>query len=220
MKKAIITKKSGMTSLFDKEGNKIAVTILSIIDYQIIKTKNLAKDKYNAVIVNYGKIQKKDKITKPMQGYFKNFCDQPKQYIKELKLSKEVCEKIQNNKSFDLNNFETGEMVDATSISIGKGFAGPMKRHNFRGLEASHGVSVSHRSHGSTGGCQKPGKVFKNKKMAGHMGNKKTTIQNIKIFKIDKEKKIIILHGSVPGAKGTQVLIKDAIKKRIPYNKT
>ena len=206
---ALLGKKIGMSREFYKSGQSVPVTVLKMETGRIIQLIDQEKRGYKAIQVGFGKI-KNSKLTKSMKGYFAKKNTEPKKVLKEFRVN-------------DLNNYKEGnelgleifkdiKFVDVKSKSIGKGFAGVMKRHNFSGLRATHGVSVSHRSHGSTGQRQDPGKVFKGKKMAGHMGDKLRTIQNIEIIKTDSENNLLYLKGSIPGSKHSQVLIKKAIK--------
>ncbi len=206
---ALLGKKIGMSREFYKSGQSVPVTVLKMETGRIIQLIDQEKRGYKAIQVGFGKI-KNSKLTKSMKGYFGKKNTEPKKVLKEFRVN-------------DLNNYKEGnelgleifkdiKFVDVKSKTIGKGFAGVMKRHNFSGLRATHGVSVSHRSHGSTGQRQDPGKVFKGKKMAGHMGDKLRTIQNIEIIKTDSENNLLYLKGSIPGTKHSEVLIKKAIK--------
>lgn len=212
MRTGLIAKKVGMSSMFTEQGERITLTFLRLEDCQVVGHKTSQRDGYNAVVLG-AKIRKASKVSKPMKQVFANAKIQPRALLKEFRVSEENMLDI----GFDMkpSHFAIGQHVDVTGKSIGKGFAGAMKRHNFRGLEASHGVSISHRSHGSTGQCQDPGKVFKGKKMAGHLGNEKVTIQNLRIVNTDDAKGLVIVSGNVPGSKGTYVLIKDAVKKTV-----
>ncbi|MCC8483325.1 MAG: 50S ribosomal protein L3 [Rickettsia endosymbiont of Labidopullus appendiculatus] len=212
MRTGLIAKKIGMSSIFNEKGERTTVTFLQIEDCQVVGQKTQERDGYNALVVGV-KDKKLSKVTKPMRQVFANANVAPKQKLKEFRIS--ASSFIDIGSTLRVDHFVVGQFVDVVGTTIGKGFAGSMKRHNFRGLEASHGVSVSHRSHGSTGGRQDPGKVFKNKKMAGHMGSTRVTIQNLKIVDTNIEKGIIIVSGNVPGSKGSYVYIKDAIKKTI-----
>jgi large subunit ribosomal protein L3 len=212
MRTGLVAEKIGMSSLFNEKGERIALTFLKVQDCQIVAQKTIEKDGYTAVVVGI-KNTKLSKVTKPMKQVFANAKVEPKAKLKEFRVSADFLMNVGAN--LEVDHFALEQFVDVTGISIGKGFAGAMKRHNFRGLEATHGVSISHRSHGSTGGCQDPGKVFKNKRMAGHMGNTQVTMQNLKIAGFDKEQGIIMINGSVPGSKGSYVYIKDAVKKTI-----
>ena len=206
---ALLGKKIGMSREFYKSGQSVPVTVLKMETGRIIQLIDQEKRGYKAIQVGFGKI-KNSKLTKSMKGYFAKKNTEPKKVLREFRVN-------------DLNNYKEGnelgleifkdiKFVDVKSKTIGKGFAGVMKRHNFSGLRATHGVSVSHRSHGSTGQRQDPGKVFKGKKMAGHMGDKLRTIQNIEIIKTDSENNLLYLKGSIPGSKQSEVLIKKAIK--------
>ena len=206
---ALLGKKIGMSREFYKSGQSVPVTVLKMETGRIIQLIDQEKRGYKAIQVGFGKI-KNSKLTKSMKGYFGKKNTEPKKVLKEFRVN-------------DLNNYKEGnelgleifkdiKFVDVKSKTIGKGFAGVMKRHNFSGLRATHGVSVSHRSHGSTGQRQDPGKVFKGKKMAGHMGDKLRTIQNIEVIKTDSENNLLYLKGSIPGSKHSEVLIKKAIK--------
>ncbi|WP_250310945.1 50S ribosomal protein L3 [Rickettsia endosymbiont of Oedothorax gibbosus] len=212
MRTGLIAKKIGMSSIFNEKGERTTVTFLQVEDCQVVGQKTQERDGYNALVVGV-KDKKLSKVTKPMRQVFANDNVAPKQKLKEFRISASFF--IDIGSTLRVDHFVVGQFVDVVGTTIGKGFAGSMKRHNFRGLEASHGVSVSHRSHGSTGGRQDPGKVFKNKKMAGHMGSTRVTIQNLKIVDTNIEKGIIIVSGNVPGSKGSYVYIKDAIKKTI-----
>ena len=206
---ALIGKKIGMSREFYKTGQSIPVTVLKMETGRIIQVIDKEKRGYQAVQVGFGKI-KNSKLTKAMKGYFAKKNTEPKKILKEFKVKN--IEDYKEGNEVGLEIFKDVKFVDVRSKTIGKGFAGAMKRHNFRGLRASHGVSVSHRAHGSTGQNQDPGKVFKGKKMAGHMGDKQRTMQNIEIIKTDAENNLIYLKGSIPGSRNTDVLIKKAVK--------
>lgn len=212
MRTGLIAKKIGMSSIFNEKGERSTVTFLQVEDCQVVGQKTQEKDGYNALVVGV-KDKKLSKVTKPMRQVFANANVAPKEKLKEFRIS--ASSFLDVGSALHVDHFVIGQFIDVVGATIGKGFAGSMKRHNFRGLEASHGVSVSHRSHGSTGGRQDPGKVFKNKKMAGHMGSTRVTIQNLKVVDIDMENSIIIVSGNVPGSKGSYVYVKDAIKKTI-----
>ena len=190
-------------------GISVPVTVLSVEKGRIIDVITKEKRGYDAIRVGFGKI-KTSKITKQMKGVFAKKNTEPKKVLKEFRVSN--ISEFKEGNEVGLELFKDQKFVDVTSKTIGKGFAGVMKRHNFGGLRASHGVSVSHRSHGSTGQRQDPGKVFKGKKMAGHMGDKVRTIQNLEIIKSDLENNLIFLKGSVPGSKNSTVLIKSSVK--------
>ncbi len=206
---ALIGKKIGMTREFYKTGQSVPVTVLKMETGRVIQVIEQDKRGYKAVQVGFGKI-KNNKLTKAMKGYFAKKNTEPKKLLKEYKVNS--TENYKEGNEFGLEIFNDIKFVDVKSKTIGKGFAGAMKRHNFAGLRASHGVSISHRSHGSTGQRQDPGKVFKGKKMAGHMGDKIRTMQNIEIIKSDKDNNLLYLKGSIPGAKNAEVVIKKAVK--------
>ena len=206
---ALIGKKIGMTREFYKTGQSIPVTVLKLEKARVIQVIEEAKRGYKAVQVGFGNI-KTSKISKAMKGYFSKKNTEPKKKLKEFKVDN--TENYKEGNEFGLEIFKDIKFVDVRSTTIGKGFAGVMKRHNFAGLRATHGVSVSHRSHGSTGQRQDPGKVFKGKKMAGHMGNKVRTMQNLEIIKSDLENDLLYLKGSIPGSKNSEVIVKKAIK--------
>ena len=206
---ALIGKKIGMTREFYKTGQLVPVTVLKMEKGRVVQVINKEKRGYNAVQVGFGKI-KNSKLTKAMKGYFAKKNTEAKKLLKEFRV--ENLEIFKEGNEFGLEIFKDIKFVDTKSKTIGKGFAGAMKRHNFGGLRATHGVSVSHRSHGSTGQRQDPGKVFKGKKMAGHMGDKLRTMQNIEIIKTDIENELLYLKGSIPGAKNSEVLVKKSVK--------
>ena len=194
---------------FYKNGQLGPVTVIKMEKARIIQVIDQEKRGYKAIQLGYGKI-KNSKLNKAMKGYFTKKNTEPKRKLKEFKV--ENTEIYKEGNEFGLEIFKDIKFVDTRSKTIGKGFAGAMKRHNFGGLRASHGVSVSHRSHGSTGQRQDPGKVFKGKKMAGHMGDKLRTMQNIEIIKTDIENELLYLRGSIPGSKNTEVLVKKSVK--------
>ena len=206
---ALIGKKIGMSREFYKTGQSVPVTVLKMETGRIISIIDKEKRGYNAIQIGFGKI-KNSKLSKSMKGYFAKKNTEPKRILKEFRVNS--LENFKEGNEFGIEIFKDTKFVDVKSKTIGKGFAGAMKRHNFGGLRASHGVSISHRSHGSTGQRQDPGKVFKGKKMAGHMGDKMRTIQNIEIIKTDPENKLIYLKGSIPGSKNAEVLIKKSVK--------
>ena len=206
---ALIGRKIGMSREFYKTGQSVPVTVLKMEAGRIIQLIDKEKRGYQAIQVGFGKI-KNSKLSKSMKGYFAKKNTEPRKILKEFKV-KEINQYKEGNE-LGLEIFKDVKFVDVKSKTIGKGFAGAMKRHNFSGLRASHGVSVSHRAHGSTGQNQDPGKVFKGKKMAGQMGNKVRTIQNIEIIKTDEDNNLIYLKGSIPGSKNTEVTIKKAVK--------
>jgi len=206
---ALVGKKIGMTREFYKTGQSVPVTVLKMEKARVIQIIESEKRGYNAVQLGYGKI-KNSKLTKAMKGYFTKKNTEAKKRLKEFRI--ENIENFKEGNEFGLEIFKDIKFVDTKSKTIGKGFAGAMKRHNFGGLRATHGVSISHRSHGSTGQRQDPGKVFKGKKMAGHMGDKLRTMQNIEIIKTDLENELLYLKGSIPGSKNSEVLVKSSVK--------
>ena len=205
----LLGKKVGMTREFYKSGQSVPVTVVKMEKARVIQVIDQEKRGYKAVQLGFGKI-KNSKLTKSMKGFFTKKNTEPKKKLQEFRV--ENIENYKEGNEFGIEIFNDIKFVDVKSKTIGKGFAGVMKRHNFSGLSATHGVSVSHRSSGSTGQRQDPGKVFKGKKMAGHMGNKLRTIQNIEIIKSDIENELLYLKGSIPGSKNTEVLVKEAIK--------
>ena len=205
----LIGKKIGMTREFYKSGQSVPVTAVKIDKGRIIQLISKDQRGYNAIQVGFGKI-KNSKLSKQMKGFFSKKNTEPKKILKEFRVSK--LDNYKEGNELGLEIFKDAKFVDVRSKTIGKGFAGAMKRHNFGGLRASHGVAISHRAHGSTGQNQDPGKVFKGKKMAGHMGSKMRTKQNIEIIKTDLENDIMYLKGSIPGSKNTEVLVKQSVK--------
>ena len=214
---ALLGKKIGMTREFYKSGLLVPVTVLKMEKARVIQVIDEEKRGYKAVQLGYGKI-KNSKLTKSMKGYFAKKNTEAKKKLKEYRVSN--IENYKEGNEFGLEIFKDTKFVDTKSKTIGKGFAGAMKRHNFGGLRATHGVSISHRSHGSTGQRQDPGKVFKGKKMAGHMGDKLRTMQNIEIVKTDLENELLYLKGSIPGAKNSEVLVRSSVKniKKLTIN--
>ena len=206
---ALIGKKIGITREFYKSGQLVPVTVLKMEKARVIHVIEEEKRGYKAVQLGYGKI-KSSKLTKAMKGYFAKKNTEAKKKLKEYKVSD--LENYKESNEFGLEMVKDVKIVDTKSKTIGKGFAGAMKRHNFGGLRATHGVSISHRSHGSTGQRQDPGKVFKGKKMAGHMGDKLRTMQNIEIIKTDLENELLYLKGSIPGSKNSEVIVKGSVK--------
>ena len=206
---ALIGKKIGMTREFYKSGQLVPVTVIKLEKARVIEVINEEKRGYKAIQLGYGKI-KNSKLTKSMKGFFAKKNTEAKKRLKEFRVSD--TQNFKEGNEFGIEIFKDTKFVDTRSKTIGKGFAGAMKRHNFGGLRASHGVSISHRSHGSTGQRQDPGKVFKGKKMAGHMGAKLRTMQNIEIIKTDIENDLLYLKGSIPGSKNTEVIVKESVK--------
>ena len=205
----LIGKKIGMTREFYKSGQSVPVTVIKFDRGRVIQLLSKEKNGYNAVQIGFGKI-KSSKLSKQMKGYFAKKNTEPKKVLKEFRVRS--LENFKEGNEVGIEIFKDTKFVDIKSKTIGKGFAGAMKRHNFAGLRASHGVSISHRAHGSTGQNQDPGKVFKNKKMAGHMGDKIRTMQNIEIIKSDPDNNLLYLKGSIPGSKNTQVVVKESVK--------
>ena len=207
---ALIGKKIGMTREFYKTGQLVPVTVIKMEKARVVQVIDENKRGYKAVQLGFGKI-KSSKLTKSMKGYFAKKNTEAKKRLKEFRVNN--IQDFKEGNEFGLEIFKDIKFVDTKSRTIGKGFAGAMKRHNFGVLRASHGVSISHRSHGSTGQRQDPGKVFKGKKMAGHMGNKLRTMQNIEIIKADVENELLYLKGSIPGSKNSEILVKKSVKK-------
>ena len=205
----LIGKKIGMTREFYKSWQSVPVTVIKFDKGRVIQLLSKEKNGYNAVQIGFGKI-KNSKLSKQMKGYFAKKNTEPKKVLKEFRVKS--LENFKEGNEVGIEIFKDTKFVDIKSKTIGKGFAGAMKRHNFAGLRASHGVSISHRAHGSTGQNQDPGKVFKNKKMAGHMGDKIRTMQNIEIIKSDPDNNLLYLKGSIPGSKNTQVVVKESVK--------
>jgi large subunit ribosomal protein L3 len=212
MRTGIIAKKLGMSSMFTEKGERITLTFLQMDNCQVVGQKTIAKDGYSAVVLG-AVLKKPSKVSKSMKTVFANAKVEPRAILREFRVAE--ANLLEIGSEIKPSHYKIGQYIDVSGRSIGKGFAGVMKRHNFRGLEATHGVSVSHRSHGSTGQCQDPGKVFKGKKMAGHMGDRSVTIQNLQVVEIDEEKGLLIVSGNVPGSKGNYVFVKDAVKKAI-----
>jgi large subunit ribosomal protein L3 len=215
MRSGVIAKKVGMTRLFMEDGKQIPVTVLQLENLQVVAQRTPERDGYTAVQLGAGNAKAK-RTSKAMRGHFAVANVAPKRKIAEFRVSPENM--IGVGEEISAEHYVAGQKVDVAGTSIGKGFAGAMKRHNFGGLRASHGVSISHRSHGSTGQCQDPGKVFKGKKMAGHMGAVRVTTQNLEVVKTDADRGLIMVKGAVPGSKGGWVTIKDAVKKKLPEN--
>lgn len=208
----LVGKKLGMSCIICDDGRRLAVTVLKVAQHEVLAHKTVEKHGYEAVIVGSVEVEEK-KLKKPMQGVFKKLGSKFFKILKEFRPeSGDILPEIGTIYSAD--RFIDGMFVDVTGTSIGKGYAGPMKRHNFHGLRASHGVSASHRSHGSTGNRTDPGKVFKGKKMAGHMGHERVTIQNLKIVGTRQDNQLLLVEGAIPGPKGGYVIVNSAIKKR------
>ena len=215
MRSGIIAKKVGMTRLFMEDGKQIPVTVLQLDNLQVVSQRTDDKHGYTAVQLGAGSAKAKN-TSKAMRGHFAAASVEPKRKVAEFRV--DPANLIEVGAEITAEHYNEGQYVDVSGTSIGKGFAGAMKRHNFGGLRATHGVSISHRSHGSTGQCQDPGKVFKGKKMAGHMGAVRVTTQNLQVVKTDAERGLIMIKGAVPGSKGGWVTVKDAVKKPLPDN--
>jgi large subunit ribosomal protein L3 len=213
MRTGVITQKVGMTRLFLEDGRHVPVTVLKLDGCQIVSKRTEEKDGYTAVQLGAG-FAKTKRLTKADRGHFAQAKVEPKRKLAEFR--------VDNTDGLDVgdmilaDHFVPGQLVDVTGVTIGRGFTGAMKRWNFRGLEASHGVSISHRSLGGTGGRQDPGKTFKNKKMHGHYGDERVTTQNLEVAKVDVERGLIMIKGAVPGHKGGWVMVRDAVKRKLP----
>lgn len=215
MRSGVVARKLGMTRVFTDAGEQVPVTVLKLENCQVVAQRTAEKDGYVAVQLGAGRA-KVNNVSKAMRGHFARASVEPKQRLVEFRVGAD--ELIDVGAEITADHFVPGQFVDVSGTSIGKGFAGVMKRWNFAGHRATHGNSVTHRSHGSTGQRQDPGKVFKNKKMAGHLGAEKVTTQNLKVVRTDVEKGLILVEGSVPGAKGGWILVKDAVKRPLPAN--
>ena len=213
MRSGVIAKKVGMTRLFMEDGRQIPVTVLQLDNLQVVAQRTSDKDGYTAVQLGAGSAKAK-RTSQAMRGHFAKAGVAPKRKIAEFRVTADNL--IDVGAEISAEHYIAGQKVDVSGTSIGKGFAGAMKRHNFGGLRASHGVSISNRSHGSTGQCQDPGKVFKGKKMAGHLGSVRVTTQNLEVVRTDAGRGLIMVKGAVPGSKGGWVTIKDAVKKKMP----
>ncbi len=213
MRCGVIARKLGMSRVFGDSGEHIPVTVLRIEDVEVLSIKSVDKDGYTAVQLGFGNKKPKN-ISKPLRGVFAKAKTEPKEKIVEFRVSEDAVLNVGDKLS--VNHFVIGQKVDVVGISQGKGFSGAMKRHNFGGMQASHGVSISHRSHGSTGNSQDPGRTWKGKKMAGQYGNVRITTQNLKVVKLLENENLILIQGSVPGSKNGVVLLRDAIKHKIP----
>ena len=213
IRSGVIGRKLGMTRVFTDEGRHVPVTVVKMDDVQVVQVRTTERDGYNAVQLGAGAAKTK-RVSKAMRGHFATAKVEPKSKLAEFRVSDDALLEI--GVTLVPSHFVAGQKVDVAGTSQGKGFAGAMKRHNFSGLRATHGVSVSHRSHGSTGQCQEPGKVFKGKKMAGHMGAATNTTQNIEVVAVDDAEGLVLLKGAVPGSKGGWVRISDAVKQKLP----
>ncbi|WP_180900971.1 50S ribosomal protein L3 [Martelella soudanensis] len=215
MRSGVIAKKVGMTRVFTDAGEHIPVTVLQMDGCQVVSTCTKEKNGYTAVQLGAGRSKVKN-TTKALRGHFAAGSVEPKAKLVEFRVSEDNL--LDVGAELTASHFVSGQLVDVTGTTIGKGFAGAMKRHNFGGLRATHGVSVSHRSHGSTGSNQDPGKVWKGKKMAGHMGQTRVTTQNLEIVRTDEERGLILVKGAVPGSKGAWITVRDAVKSGVPEN--
>ncbi len=214
MRTGLIARKLGMTRVFTEDGVHLPVTVLAIEECEVVGAKRAdGKDGYTALQIGVGRAKPKN-VTKPMRGHFAKAKVEPKARLGEFRVSDDAL--LEPGTGIGADHFIVGQFVDVTGTSIGKGFAGAMKRHGFGGLRATHGVSISHRSHGSTGQRQDPGKVFKGKKMAGHMGSRTVTAQNLEVVGVDRERGLLLVKGAVPGAKNGYVRVRDAIKRALP----
>src|SRR5689334_13834928 len=213
MRTGLIARKLGMTRVFAEDGNHLPVTVLQVENCQVVAVRTEDKDGYTAVQLGVGTAKTKN-VTKSQRGHFAKAKVEPKERLAEFRVSADAL--LDVGAEITAAHFLAGQFVDVVGTSIGKGFAGAMKRHNFSGLRASHGVSVSHRSHGSTGQRQSPGKTFKNKKMAGHLGAERVTTQSLEVISADAERGLLMLKGSVPGCRGGFILVKDAAKRKSP----
>jgi large subunit ribosomal protein L3 len=213
MRTGLIAQKMGMSRVFAEDGSHVPVTVLKVDTCQVVAVRTQDKDGYTAVQLGVGKAKVKN-VSKPMRGHFAKAKVEPKRRVVEFRVDDKAL--LEVGAELSVEHFLPGQFVDVAGTSIGKGFAGVMKRWNFGGLEASHGVSVSHRSHGSTGHRQDPGRTFPGKKMAGHLGNKRITVQNLKIVSTDAARGLIMIKGAVPGSKNGYVLVTDAKKRKAP----
>ncbi|SNY94012.1 LSU ribosomal protein L3P [Cohaesibacter sp. ES.047] len=213
MRSGVIAQKLGMTRIYTEDGEHVPVTVLKIENCQVVAQRTVQKNGYTALQLGVGKAKVKN-VTQPMRGHFAVAKVEPKRKVAEFRVSEDNL--IEIGAELTADHYVAGQHVDVVGTSIGKGFAGAMKRHNFGGGRETHGNSLSHRAHGSTGQCQDPGKVFKGKKMAGHMGSTRVTTQNLKVVKTDADRGLVLVQGAVPGSKGGWILIKDAVKRARP----
>jgi large subunit ribosomal protein L3 len=213
MRTGLIARKVGMTRLFTDEGEHVPVTVLEVAGCQVVAQRTKEKDGYTAIQLGIGKAKVKN-VPKAMRGHYAKAKVEPKRKLVEFRVDPDGL--VEVGAELSAEHFIAGQFVDVTGTSIGKGFAGAMKRWNFAGLEASHGVSISHRSHGSTGNRQDPGRTFPGKKMAGHLGSERVSVQNLKVVSTDAARGLIMLRGAVPGAPGGWVLVRDAVKRKLP----
>jgi len=213
LRTGLLAKKLGMTRIFKDDGTHVPVTVLYLDQVQVVAARTVEKDGYTAVQLGYGKAKVKN-VSQPMRGHFAKNKVEPKKKLVEFRVDADAV--LEPGSTLSAAHFVAGQKVDVCGTSKGKGFAGGMKRWNFAGLEASHGVSISHRSLGSTGNRQDPGKTFKNKKMAGHLGQERITTMNLEVAAVDAERGLIMIKGAVPGSKDSYVLVRDAVKRARP----
>lgn len=211
MSLGVVGRKCGMTRVFAENGNSTPVTVIHVEPNTVTQVKSAETEDYCAIQVTTG-LKKRSRVNKAEAGHFAKAVVEPGRGLWEFRVQQDALEGFEAGKTIDVSLFEVGQKVDVTGVSKGKGFQGVVKRHNFRTQDATHGNSLSHRAHGSTGQNQTPGRVFKNKKMAGHMGNVRTTIQTLEVIKVDPENGILLLKGGIPGAKGGDVIITSAVK--------
>ena len=212
MRPGIIAKKIGMSNFYTPNGLNIPVTILHVDDCKVIERTEKPELDTDKILLGACEIKKENKTNKATKGFFKKKSSVPFKYIREFSIDKET--EVKAGDSLKVDHFQEGQFIDVSGFSKGKGFAGAMKRHNFSGMRATHGVSISHRAHGSTGQCQDPGKVFKGKKMAGHLGDEHKTLQSLQVVKVDTKNNIICVKGSTPGARGAWLVVEDSIKQK------
>ena len=212
MRPGIIAKKIGMSNFYTPNGLNIPVTILHVDDCKVIERTEKPELDTDKILLGACEIKKENKTNKAAKGFFKKKSSVPFKYIREFSIDKET--EVKAGDSLKVDHFQEGQFIDVSGFSKGKGFAGAMKRHNFGGMRATHGVSISHRAHGSTGQCQDPGKVFKGKKMAGHLGDEHKTLQSLQVVKVDTKNNIICVKGSTPGARGAWLVVEDSIKQK------
>ena len=212
MRPGIIAKKIGMSNFYSPNGLNIPVTILHVDDCKVIERTEKPELDTDKILLGACEIKKENKTNKATKGFFKKKSSVPFKYIREFSIDKET--EVKAGDSLNVDHFQEGQFIDVSGFSKGKGFAGAMKRHNFGGMRATHGVSISHRAHGSTGQCQDPGKVFKGKKMAGHLGDEHKTLQSLQVVKVDTKNNIICVKGSTPGARGAWLVVEDSIKQK------
>lgn len=213
MRTGLIAQKLGMSRVFRADGTHVPVSVLLVDGCQVVAQRTEEKDGYTALQLGLGKAKVKN-VSKPQRGHFAKAGVEPKRKLAEFRVDADML--VEVGATLSAEHFVEGQRVDVTGVSIGKGFAGAMKRHNFHGLRATHGVSISHRSHGSTGNRQDPGRTFPGKKMAGHLGDHQVTVLNLEVVRTDPTRGLIMLRGAVPGSKGAWLLLRDAVKRRAP----